>query len=209
MQINKPHKLNVLSKLTLAMGALFASHSFAATDGALAVDESTGTLAVTADVNAVLSVTGLADIDFGTISPGINLNSADDATVTETFCAYSNGEFVLSMSSDRGTGTDYTMVGTTAGGSLNYDIKIEHGNADSGTFTYSDVISEALSAVEYGFFSYDPDYYTDQSCTSATGTEDNFRVTFKITGTEAAKATPDSYSDTVTVVARVAPPIPS
>lgn len=209
MQINKTKTLSALSALGLSMATLFAGHSIAATDGALTANQTSGELSVTADVSAVLSITGLADIDFGTISPGISLDVTDNEEVTDTFCAYSNGAFLLSLSSEKGSGTNYTMVGSGTGSSLNYDLKIEYADATSGTFTFSDVIGEALNGVEYGFFNYDSAYYTDQSCTSASGTEDNFRVTFKISGAEAAAATPDSYSDTVTVIARVAPPIPS
>jgi spore coat protein U-like protein len=211
MQIKQGKKMNSLKVLGVALATLTTSHAFAEpSGGALAVDESVASFDVQAEVANVLSITGMTDIDFGTISPGVGVGGepAADASQSMSFCVYSNGPFSISMSSSSGLDS-FNMYAPSVGERLDYSIKLESGDSLlGGPFGYTTVAESMLYGVDYGSFSYDTFSYVDQNCNSSDGQRNNFRATFSIDSDDLNYATPAYYSDTLQITARFSAPPP-
>jgi hypothetical protein len=208
MQIKHGKTMSSLKVMSVALATLATSHAFAEpSGGALAVDESVASIDVQAEVANVLSITGMSDIDFGTISPGVGVGGepAEEASQTMSFCVYSNGPFAVSMSSSGGLGR-FNMYAPSVGNRLDYSIKLEFGESLlGGSFGYNSVAESMLDGVGYSSFSYDSAYYLDQNCNSNDGPNNNFRATFSIDSEDIKYATPAYYSDTLQITARFAP----
>lgn len=211
MQIKQGKTMSSLKVLSVALATLATSHAFAEpSGGTLAVDESVASIDVQAEVANVLSITGMTDIDFGTISPGVGVGGepAAEASQAMSFCVYSNGPFSISMSSSSGLGR-FNMYAPSVGNRLDYSIKLESGESLlGGTFGYTSVTESMMDGTDYSSFSYDSSYYVDQSCNSSDGLNNNFRATFSIDSDDLKYATPAYYSDTLEITARFSAPPP-
>ena len=212
MQIKNGKTVSTLKALSVVIAAFSASHAFAEpSGGALSVDESIASLGVKAHVANVLSITGMSDVNFGTISPGIGIDKEAPADLTQTmsFCVYSNGPYTVSMASTSGLGR-FNMYAPSVGNRLDYSVKLEVGDRlVDNSFGYSSVAESMLHAEDYGPFSYNTFDYIDQNCNSSDGQNKNFRATFSIDAGELMMATPAAYSDRMQIIARFAAPTPS
>lgn len=215
MQIKHGKRISTLKVLSVAIATLSASHAFAEpSGGGMAVNESVASLNVQADVANVLSITGMSDVDFGTITP-FTQNMMDegkipnDPTQTMDFCVFSNGPFTVSMESTSGLGR-FTLYAPTVGNRINYSIKLEHGDLlVDNSFGYTTVTESMLHGEDYGAFTYDMFNYKDANCNSSDGLNKNFRATFSLDMLEVMSATPSAYSDRLQIIARFAAPTPS
>ena len=211
MQIHKSRIAGAMKGALLVLATAVAIPALAATDGPTAQNETSGTMDVSVDLSSVVAITGLDDISFGSHTPGVTIALGESIEQVESFCVFSNADtgFTLAFESDNGGAAGpFTMIGGTYGESLGYNVALEFGEYFNSAFTYTQMTPSAMKQAGYGNFSYSDSYYVDNNCNSSSGLEENIRLTFSMAGDDGAAVRPDAYSDTLTIIARVAPELP-
>jgi spore coat protein U-like protein len=193
-------KSSKLSMIALSV-ALLSGSAFAANDGPLAVNETSGDLLVSAEVQPVVSIKSVADIDFGLVSPGVNITKAGQMTLSDDICVYTNAaSFELQLDSSEQGGDELYMTGSATNGLLRYTVALDETNySDSGLYT-SRIIDSAINGSSYQF---DMNKDVDENCISQdTGLTENVGLTFTLSGSDVFNVEPDYYEDLLTVTAR-------
>ena len=163
-----------------AAAMLVPAIATAATDGRLGTTSSTGEVAISARVLALVQLSDLDDIDLGDFS-GSDLQAADE------LCVYSNaGQYRVTATGNGGNGgKEFALAGKNLKQDLPYAITWSHGGAAT-RLTSGTTVTVKTSAV------------TGADCTFGGG-KNNAGIQVDISAADAQNASQDTYAGVLNI----------
>ncbi|MBK1670038.1 hypothetical protein CKO28_18550 [Rhodovibrio sodomensis] len=184
MEIRK-NLLAGVAAMGMAFGAAGAAN--AASQGSEGTT-STGSVGVSATVSETVRISGLDDLDVGTVSALDNV-----VRLFDDVCVYTTSPtgFDITVESNYGNGT-FEMYGSNTAHRLEYEVYFE-GVAGGDVFSATTLTEGAVTS-----FSPGSSQFSDASCSGTGGV--NASIGLQLDGTRIQASPADSYSDTLTVL---------